>query len=650
MAAVRTRKGRVWSVALGVLVLAIVLIAVLWDWNWFRPLVEAQASAQLGRRVTIDHFDLQPGRQTVAIADGVRVENPPGFDDPAPLATIDRLSVTVDVMQYLRTRAIVVPLIRVEHPQVDAREDAAGHNNFTFPALSGPADPNATPPAIGDLQIVDGHAHVVVPQQRSDFVMDIATSEATDSKPAQILVDAKGTYAGQPITGKLAGGALLSLRDAATPYPVDVHLANGPTRVSLTGTIADPMALAGANLKLELSGTDMSLLYPLIGVAIPKTPSYRIAGNLDYADKKINFRHFTGQVGSSDLEGDIAVDPGPARPVMTATLASRQVDLADLGGFIGSQPGRKTTPNETPQQRQEVAKAEASPKLLPTEPINMPKLRAADVHLTYHGAKILGRSVPFDRIAAKLDIDDGRIRLTPLSLGIGGGQIVGNFDLTPVSDNNIRTVADISVQRIDIGRMMAATHIVQGSGTLGGKGNLTSTGNSVASILGNGDGALQVFLASKGDVSSLIVDLSGFQLGNAILSALGIPNRQPIDCVIGDFTMKHGIVNTNTFIVDTKSDVITGGGTMNLRDETLDMRIKTDSKHLTIGTLPAPIGITGPFKDPSIRPNVAVLGARAGVAAALGVLFPPAALLPTIQFGVGDDNACTGLVRRGAAK
>jgi hypothetical protein len=31
----------------------------------------------------------------------------------------------------------------------------------------------------------------------------------------------------------------------------------------------------------------------------------------------------------------------------------------------------------------------------------------------------------------------------------------------------------------------------------------------------------------------------------------------------------------------------------------------------------------------------------------LGILFPPAAILPTIQFGVGDDHRCGALVRRG---
>ena len=73
----------------------------------------------------------------------------------------------------------------------------------------------------------------------------------------------------------------------------------------------DPLNFAGTDLKLELAGTNMELLLPLIGIAFPKTPSYQIKGDLDYADGKIHFRDFIGQLGSSDVQGNIEVDPGP---------------------------------------------------------------------------------------------------------------------------------------------------------------------------------------------------------------------------------------------------------------------------------------------------------------------------------------------------
>jgi hypothetical protein len=46
-------------------------------------------------------------------------------------------------------------------------------------------------------------------------------------------------------------------------------------------------------------------------------------------------------------------------------------------------------------------------------------------------------------------------------------------------------------------------------------------------------------------------------------------------------------------------------------------------------------------------PNITRLALRGGAAVGLGVLFPPAAVLPTIQFGVGNDHRCEALIRHG---
>ena len=192
------------------------------------------------------------------------------------------------------------------------------------------------------MRISDGHVHAVLKKLKADFNLDIATREH-GSEP-QIVVTAHGTYNDAPITGQVIGGALLSLRDSAHPWPIDMHVANGDTKVALTGTLQEPLHLRGANLKLELSGQDMSQLTPLTGIPIAKTPPYRLTGNLDFAGGHVQFRNFAGQVGKSDLEGTIDVNPGKQRPLVNAELRSRQVDLADLGGFIGTEPGRVTTP------------------------------------------------------------------------------------------------------------------------------------------------------------------------------------------------------------------------------------------------------------------------------------------------------------------
>jgi uncharacterized protein involved in outer membrane biogenesis len=440
------------------------------------------------------------------------------------------------------------------------------------------------------------------------------------------------------------GGALLSLRNSSKPYPIDLHLQNGGTTVSLVGTVRNPLRFAGADLKLRLVGQDMAALYPLTGIPIPSTPPYHVAGNLDYAAGKIRFRDFEGVVGKSDLGGTIAVDPradGP-RPLVVADLHSHSVDLNDLAGFIGGTPGEKSTPGQTPAQQAQVARAAASDRLLPTKPINIPRLQAADVSLRYKGDHIQGRFVPLDNIVVAMDINGGDISLHPLDFAIGTGTLASTISLRE-HDKLLYTKADVDFRRIDLARIMQATHAFTGAGTIGGGATLDTTGNSLSAMLSNGNGSLRLNMAGGGNLSALLQDLSGLQFGDALLSALGIPNKAQIRCLRSDFTLADGVLTTNVFALDTTEAVTRGSGTIDFKSEKVDYKIQTKPVSFSIGTLHAPIDIAGTLKKPSIGPDAKALAIRGGAAAGLGVLFPPLALLPTIQLGVGEKTDCQRL-------
>jgi len=215
--------------------------------------------------------------------------------------------------------------------------------------------------------------------------------------------------------------------------------------------------------------------------------------------------------------------------------------------------------------------------------------------------------------------------------------------LTP-GDQMVRTKADIEFQRIDVSRLMAATHIFDGAGTISGTATLDATGNSLAQMLGNGNGALRLAMVG-GDLSAILVDLSGLQFGNAVLSALGLPKRTAVQCFIAEAGLQRGLLELQALVLDTSEAIVNGAGTVNLRDEKLDLQLRTEAKHFSIGSLPAPINLSGPLKRPSIMPGAELL-ARGGVAAGLGIAFPPLALLPTIQFGTGDDHRCDNILAR----
>ena len=313
------------------------------------------------------------------------------------------------------------------------------------------------------------------------------------------------------------------------------------------------------------------------------------------------------------------------------------MQLADLGGFIGATPGTKGEANQSGQQKAEMAKKESSDRVLPDTPVNLPKLNAANVQLRYKGEHIIGRSVPLDNIVAAIDITDGAVKVHPLSFKVGTGEISLTADLQP-DGKNVKADVGVQFKKVDLARLLSSTHLVEGAGEMSGNARLVSTGDSVASLLAHGDGGFRLGM-SGGNLSALLVDLAGLEFGNALLSALGIPTRANLQCFAAGFVLYKGMLGTRQLILDTSEARVEGTGGVNLATEAIDYKLTTDAKHFSIGTLPTPIDITGHLKSPSIRPEIGPLALRAGAAVGLGILFPPAALLPTIQFGTGDDDS-----------
>jgi uncharacterized protein involved in outer membrane biogenesis len=631
-----------WLVAFGGLIGALGIFALVFRWDWLLPLVEARASATLGRPVTAEHLRVALGETARIELDAVTVGNPTDWPGGGTLAVIERVGIDLSLIDYLRTSEIVLPVIDLQAPKFEARQLADGRANWIFPS-AGPGPE----PKLGTLRIAAGLIHVIDEKLRADFNVSLETKDSADGT-GQIVAKAEGKYANQPILAQFAGGALLSLRDAARPYPIDLTLANGPTRLTLKGAVRNPLVLGGADLRLDMAGPDMALLLPLTGIAIPKTPPYHVSGKLDYADGVVQFQNFTGRVGSSDLAGTVKVDTKPTRsappgrPVIVADLQSNLVDLKDLGGFIGAEPGDASKGTKAPVRN--------TGRVLPSDPISLPKLNAADVHLRYRALKIQGRRQPLDTLTADLDIVDGNVTLKPLSIGIGQGHITADIALDEKA-NQLHARATISFVRVDLEKLLAATGFAHGAGVVGGRAVIDGTGRSMAEILGDGNGELKLFMAKGGDLSALLVDLSGLEFGNALLSALGLPNRARIECMITDFGLNKGVATVRTAMLDTSEARVIGAGSVNLHDETLHMTLETDAKHFSVGSLNTPINVRGTLASPSVLPQVGPLALRGAAAVGLGIVGTPlAALLPTIQFGTGEDGACARLIRGEPAK
>lgn len=624
---------------------ALVLLVLLWDWNWFKPLVERQASQALGREVTLENFDVEVSRQPLISAEGIVIANPEGFPDDSRTGTVNAIRVRFDFFELFHRRLNLVGIV-VDTADADLRRNAAGKPNWLLPQTD-PEEAEDEPffeLLLGRLRIDDSRVHFVDPALRSDFRLRVRTLPGQNADEDAIRADIAGRYAGEPVEGYFLGGSLLGLRDPAKPYAVEAAMSHGATRLGLKGSLDQPTTLGGAHLRLTLAGADLGALFPLLGVPLPATPPYELAGSLDYTPGIFGFRNFQGRVGSSDLSGTFRLEPFGAVPKLTGELVSQRVLLTDLSGFLGGTPAGAPAPAALPAS-QATPKPEQDPKrLLPTAPINLPKLRAAEVDIRYSARRIEGERMPLDDLQAHVVLRDGRYLFDPLSFGVGEGSIRAqmNFD----GRSEVPTLdAELDFRRVDVSRLMAVTGgTFEGAGTIGGRARLKARGPSISKLMAGGNGELQLFMRG-GDVSALLVNLAGIDLGNSALSLLGLPRKAKVRCMVSDFGLKDGRFDSRLFLVDTSEANLIGTGGLDFKDESLDFHLKTEPKRLNLGSLATPIRIGGSLKDRSIYPEPKGLITRGAVSAALGVLLTPlAALLPTLQLGLGEDHDCKALV------
>jgi uncharacterized protein involved in outer membrane biogenesis len=625
---------------LAAVVLTMVLGWMLFDWNMLKGPIERQASLVIGRpfhikgNLAVD-LSLTP-RITM---DKLTLGNLPGATDP-DMATIDRLDFRVKLLDLLRGK-VVLPNVTVTAPRLLLEKNRRGESNWQFRTV----DPDAIQwPQIKALTISDGTLTYRNPVTRTDMVVAVRSGDRNaDARVAPLEIDGKGRYTGNAmvISGRVESP--LALENTARPYRIDLRAQAGDTHATASGELLGPLQLHGFDLKFGLAGPDMALLYPLMGIVTPSTPPYHLTGRLTRVGKIWNYDKFTGRVGDSDLSGDVSIDTSGKRSFLRADLFSKRLDFDDLGGFVGAPPQTGAGETASEAQKQKSAELHASARVLPDDEYHLDRLRKMDADVKLRAQHIVAPSLPVEAMTAHLFVDDGLLRLDPLNFRVAGGEVNSRIRLD-ARQNVIASTANIQARGLKLPELFPNAKLTENSvGRLGGSLNLAGNGNSVARMLATSNGDIGLVMGS-GRISNLLLEYAGIDIEEALKFLIGGDKTVPIRCAFGDFDVKQGVMTTRKLAFDTTDTIILGEGTIDLRNERLDLVLKPRPKDHSLFSLRAPLVVDGTFKDPSLHPDAKVITLRGIAAVVLATLAPPAALLPLFETGPGKNADCGAMV------
>lgn len=632
-------RSRRLLIVLGLLVGVPVLIGLLFDSNWLKGPVERAVSERIGRPFRIHgDFDLVPRLRPRLIMEGVQLANPEWATEPDTLR-LERAEITVALLPLLRG-AVVLPQVTLTNPVISLERNAAGENNWTLPAKAPPEPDSSAAPVVGRLTVDRGV--VQFRDEANDTALTVAV-ETTDGPAGRgLALKAGGKYAGREVEAGGSGGPILSLADTTAPYPLDVGFRVGGTAGTIKGTVTGLVALAAADLQLDVRGETASDLYDLIRLAIPPTPPYHVTGRLIRETGWWRFHGFKGRVGDSDLSGDADFAMADGRSRLQAKLQSSLLDLDDLGGFVGAEP--QTGPGETAsaQQERRVEAQEKKPRVLPDLPIKLDRLRAMDADVEFVGKAIRGKT-PVDDVKTHIVVQDGVLRAQPLDFGVAGGNVIATLTLDGRQD-----VAGIDgtfeFRRIDLRKLFPGNAtIANATGLVGGRAALKGSGNSLAQFLADADGTLGL-ASSGGRVSNLLLELAGLDAAEALRLLFRGDKSVRVRCAVADVGVQDGVIDMRSVIIDTTDTNLKIDGSIDLGSEALDLTLHPLPKDYSPLALRSPIHLKGTFKNPTIRPDNELL-VRGGVAAVLAaVAAPVAALVAMIESGPGDNVDCERLI------
>lgn len=622
------------------LILAAVIFLLLFDWDWLRGPIGRYASARTGREVRIEgHLRVHPWSWTPgAEVQGLRIGNPKWVGS-GDLVYVREVDLSVRLLP-LFTGHLDLPLLRLIQPQIDLIRDKDDRANWRFggPTASAPAQL----PPIQRFVIRDGH--VTIKDARRDLTLTgmINAAENDNGTGQGFQLTGQGTMNKNAFRLQATGGPLIHVQ-ASRPYDFTLDVRAGATHVTANGRLLKPFNLGAIQAEVTANGPNLADLYDLTGIPLPVTPAYSFAAHVDRQRNKFILTGLRGRVGESDLEGSATMDKPNDRRTVAADLSSKRLVFSDLLAVTGGGPKVKTASDRPPTP---------PGRLLPDAPLYRERLQDMDAKLRYRAQSVVTARWPLRQLAIDLTLDHGLLILDPLDFEFPQGRLAGRVRLDSRKTPAV-TDLDMRLSNLSLDKMLTAKGGGQApvEGVMMARAQLHGVGDTVHAAASAANGRV-VMVVPHGEMRQAFAELLGINLANGLYLLLSKdPKETPLRCAVADLEVKDGVARVSNAVFDTGVVRAQGRGDIDLKNETVDLRLEGQTKKPRFLRVWAPITLKGSLLHPKPGVDVGKAAPQIGLAAAIGaVLAPLAAILPFVEPGLAKDADCAALIGEAKAQ
>ena len=579
----KARHALQWSLGtLAVVLGVIVALVVLVNGNTVRGPLVRYFEARTGRQIRIDgslELRLLATHPTV-VAHRVVIGNP-AWSAPGNLAEIDTLTVVFDLP------SLEIHRLELGGSRLRFQRDKGGHANWLWKAPGVlPGDKGL--PVIHDLSVPAAHLEVADERRNLQFDGTISTedwSRGSGDVPSgdsaaggPLRITARGHLNGRDATIAIDADSLATAT-RAKPYHFTFDELSSGSHLTAKGALSHAYDLRYVDAEFSASGDNLHDSYYLVGTHLPNTGAFHASGKLARRYTIFKLTDVVATTGESDAHVNITSkldDTGHSH--VDIDFSSRRLRLGDLGKH-SQQPA------------------------LPGTPIQVDMLRNKDSSINFDAEELDFGKFSFRRVTAQAALQHSELisRLTgKLADGDTPAKITANAELGAQTNTPTAKLSlDISNLRLgQFARKDPAQPPVDG--LLQVRVNLTGRGRSVHDLASSADGTVTAALP-QGTIRASLAELAGIDLRGLGLMLTGNKNDTAIRCGVASFRAHDGTLTADSLVLDTDPVLITGGGTIQLDTQALDLQLKGHPKELRILRLSAPVAVQGTFTHPTFH-------------------------------------------------
>lgn len=650
----RKHRAVKWTlISAGALIAVLVIGVSLLDWNRLRAPLARMISAKTGHPASIDgnlSAHVWSWEPTMTI-EGLDIRNASWAAEKS-LLRVQKITIQVSLGRLLRGD-LVFPQIELISPEANLEREKSGRANWnpeSSPAKPAEASPHI--PAIRRLIIQDGKIHVVDQVRKLSFNGTLVADEkASTPDNSAFRLHCSGSLNGRPFKLQADGGPLINV-DPHTPYEFTTDVTAGDLSLKVQASIPKPFDLAAYEATFSLSGDDLADAFYLTNLALPNTSKYHLAGTLRHQGEEFSIGDFHGTVGTSDLSGKLSVALRKSRPKLTAELNSNSLNIEDLAPTVGAKLPAKGSPtgpaasaaNSSAARTAAKTNAAAAAWLLPDADLQVNRVRGMDADVLFKAQSLNSPKLPLKHLQFHLTLNNGVLRLDPLSFTLPQGQFAGTVQIkasTPVESD-----IDMHLENIDLAQFKSASAkepVLEG--ILAGRVKLHGTGESVHKFASTADGSVNI-VVPHGEIRAVLAELTGINVSRGLgLLVTKSEDQTELRCGVGAFEADKGQLNAKLLVMDTTNVLITGHGDINLQTERLDLKLQGKPKKIRLLRLRSPVLVEGTLSKPKVGIDPEKTALQVGAGTLLGTLLSPiGAVLAFVDPGLAKNADCAALV------